>query len=399
MSSSHRNQNPIITVVYCVVYSSEVVTIIAIHSEPKNTTMMRLSFLLSLLAIAESFMIVPSSVVYKTKTTALQDGTGVAKEGYSWWEDPTEVEVKFQVSSDVKQKDVLFQAKPLSVDLRLQTDNYIRETQSFEQITLMNITRRLRGKVDIDGTYWDIEDVEGGGREITVTIEKNIPPAKDDFEIIDYDWGGVYPDEVALELDYPEPEALNVREYAAKLGVDIDNINMSMVDKSLFSSGLNMTRNTMDQLAKNGLAQEVTQQGDGTEMITDEDGNSVPFDRLGEGISNDEIKQSDRIPFLDTDSPFQTAKPAYNFDELLKGLPDSDNDDKAPRQELMDKIIAEQEAEAQQKMNDPIDHLPKDRLMEILKGQGLDTHGDLTELQQRLKNHVQSQVAGQQQQE
>lgn len=51
---------------------------------------------------------------------------------------------------------------------------------------------------------------------MTVTIEKNTLTPKDDFEVVDYDWRGVYPedDEEVSERKYEEPEELDVREYA-----------------------------------------------------------------------------------------------------------------------------------------------------------------------------------------
>jgi hypothetical protein len=51
-----------------------------------------------------------------------------------------------------------------------------------------------------------------------------------------------------LSRGYEEPKKLNVWEYAASLDVVIDNINLSLLDKTMFTSGLNMTRSTMDQL-------------------------------------------------------------------------------------------------------------------------------------------------------
>jgi hypothetical protein len=104
-------------------------------------------------------------------------------------------------------------------------------------------------------------------RIVTVTIETSVKTPKDDFEIVDYDWGGVYPDDEGevQERKYEEPEELNIGEYAASLGVDIDNINMSMVDKTMFTSGLDLTKSTMEEITKAGYVQEVTEQSDGTE--------------------------------------------------------------------------------------------------------------------------------------
>ena len=111
----------------------------------------------------------------------------------------------------------------------------------------------------IKGTFWVFSDRR---RSITVTVEKYFAHSNDDMRVLDYEWKGVYPndDDEVSQRHYDEPEVLNVREYAASMGVDIDNINRSMVDETMFSSGLNLTQRTLDQLTDKGYLTEVTQQ-------------------------------------------------------------------------------------------------------------------------------------------
>ena len=59
-------------------------------------------------------------------------------------------------------------------------------------------------------------------------------------------------------------------------------------DKNMFSSGLNMTRNTLDELTSAGYVSEVTRQSDGTELIN-KGSESVPFNAFGQNVGKDEI--------------------------------------------------------------------------------------------------------------
>jgi hypothetical protein len=164
---------------------------------------------------------------------------------YSWTEEAFELEVTVQVPKLTRAKDILFKANSTSIQLLLCYDNGAR-------IILLDPARKLRGKVVVDGTYWMISDPERttnkdkdddddvdedddrkDDRLVTVTIEKRIRKPKDDFDVIDYDWKGVYSEDEAEVTfrEYDQAEKLDIRDYAASLGVDIDNINMSMVDK------------------------------------------------------------------------------------------------------------------------------------------------------------------------
>ena len=282
-------------------------------------------------------------------TTTLNGGVGTA-ETYSWNEEQFEIELKLSVPPGTSAKDVKFKCSSESIDLKLlsrsDTTNNDDEPPS---TVLLDGTRKVRGKICVDGTFWSIEgpttseDGNKSNREITITIEKHFVPistsggAQTYDTLTDFDWGGIYPNdenEVTFRK-YDEAEELNVREYAAKLGVDIDNLDMSKVDKSMFGSGLgeeagaaannamggmddnnleqkqqengeeegtkdkgshfNITQTTLEQLTKSGFAKEVMQQGDGSEYEIGSDGSLNEdnlFSMLGKDVSSDELREA-----------------------------------------------------------------------------------------------------------
>jgi len=271
--------------------------------------------------------------------TTLYIGKGVAK-CYRWKEEPNEIEVTVTVPPSTRTKDIVFKVTPTSVDLR-----YVKNDTS---IVLLDGSRPLRGKVSMDGTFWSISDnEERSGREVTVMIEKN--KRKGEFEV-ETDWEGVFEDEEdddIISRVYRVPEELDVRDYCKReLNVDIDNIDMSKVDKTMFST-TNMTQNVLQDLKKGGYVREVTRQGD-LEFIEENDG------------SQKEFKQS--IPFIDNED--SSAKTANDSSETFES---SDNTAAGP-----------------------IDRLTVARLKEILREQNLKVSGTKQELQERLRNHVQS---------
>ncbi|KAL7538496.1 hypothetical protein ACHAWF_006110 [Thalassiosira exigua] len=97
--------------------------------------------------------------------------------------------------------------------------------------TLLDRARKTRGKICVDGTFWSIE-----GRP----DEEWISRVQTYDTLTDFDWGGLYPnfDDEVTSCKYDEPEELDVRKYAKGLGVDIDNIDMSMVNETIFEAGL-----------------------------------------------------------------------------------------------------------------------------------------------------------------
>jgi hypothetical protein len=320
----------------------------------------------------------------------LFSGKGIATE-YSWAEEAFELEITVNVPKDTKAKDIAFKATSTSIDLRLKNQG-----DDDEEIVLLDPSRKLRGRVVMDGTYWvisDPEDSDGQHRQVTVTIEKQIRTAKDDFDVIDYDWKGVYSQEEEGEVSfrkYDEPEPLDVRDYAASLGVDIDNINMSLVDKTMFSSGLNLTQSSIDSLKETGLMKEVTQQQDGSEWVTDEDGDRVPFSTMGNGVSNEEIQESSapKIPFLDTNSPWHKAVPVEAKADYMKKT--TENVSSEEKSSERDQKKMELQKQREEEADDPIGTLTVARLKEILRSRGLKVSGNKKELQERLRAQVQS---------
>ena len=247
---------------------------------------------------------------------------------YSWKEEQFEIEVKLSVPSGTSAKFVKFKTSPNSIDLRLLNQNGA-DGNSVEEKILLDGSRNVRGTICVDGTFWSIEGNPEQDREITITIEKHFVPVSSEGgtqtydTLTDFDWGGLYPndeEEVAYRK-YDEPEELNVREYASKLGVDIDSIDMSKVDKTMFGAGVtdndataaaggkegdgdnaddtssnkskgfhfNITQATLKTLTKSGLAKEVVQQADGTEY---DFGTMDPASMLGKGISDDELREA-----------------------------------------------------------------------------------------------------------
>lgn len=319
-------------------------------------------------------------------------GDGTAK-GYTWHEEAFEIEVTVNVPKETRAKDIVFKATPTSIDLKL-----LRPQN--DEIVLLDPSRKLRGKISLEGTYWVISDPEEGDthRQVTVTIEKQIRTPKDDFDVIEYDWKGLYfqedEDEVSFRR-YDEPEKLDVRDYAASLGVDIDNINMSMVDKNMFTSGLNLTQSSLDSLKDAGLMKEVTRQSDGSEWTTDEEGFRVPFNSMGGKLPKEETATKPTIPFLDTNSPWHTAVPVDKKEEFLQqnnitAATTTDDGDKAQseKEKKRKEKAKELQKQREQQAVDPIGALTVARLKEILKSRGLKVSGNKQELQDRLRAEV-----------
>lgn len=249
---------------------------------------------------------------------------------YSWTEEQFEIEVKLSVPPRTSTKDVKFKCSSNSIDLRL-LNNCNGNIEKDEKI-LLNGSRQTRGKICMDGTFWSIDGPNNDtkNRTITITIEKHFVPISSSGgtltydTLTDFDWGGLYPndeDEV-ISRKYDEAEELNVREYAQKLGVDIDNIDMNKVNRTMFGAGLadqatnalggfdesdgmqssngkgfhfNITQSTLDQLTKVGLAKEVIQQSDGKEYELGQDSalsEENIFSMLGKDITNDELREA-----------------------------------------------------------------------------------------------------------
>lgn len=345
----------------------------------------------------------PRSIIEECKHRHLEplySGKGIAPT-YSWTEECFEIEINVKVPKETRANDISFKAKPNSIDLMLKKRS--GDGSEEDEITLLDPSRKLRGRVVLDGTYWIISDPEkvvadqekdepdDPHRVVTVTIEKQIRTPKDDFDVIEYDWNGVYEDdeEEVSYRKYDEPEELNVREYAASMGVDIDNIDMDLVDKTMFTSGLNLTQSTFDNMKDAGLMTEVTEQTDGTEWITDKDGEQVPFSSMGKGVSKDEMKSAKTaapIPFLDTSSPWHKTEPVEKAQEIKEKMKAASSTNVS----IDEKEKTQDTEETPKDVKDPIDTLTVVKLKEVLKARGLKVSGNKKELQERLRAEVKS---------
>lgn len=321
------------------------------------------------------------------KISRLHGGVGIA-ESYSWKEDQYEIELKVRVPASTKSKQINYQAKSKSISLQIGDE------------ILLDGSRNMRGMIDIDGTFWSLLDSdEHDGRDLIITIEKLMLPPNDPFEVVEFDWGGIYLDDEdeIIEKKYDEPEELDIREYASSLGVDIDNINMTMVDKGMFSSGLNMTRSTLDEMSKAGYVKEVTQQGD-QEFIDNGSGDpdsSIPFKPFGQNVGADEIADAGiRMdgnpnqnnmpinPYMSPDSTWYQTMPAEEARTDDDTIPMEENEQVKKSSPTIEKV----------KMQDPIDLLTVVKLKEVLKREGLKVSGNKEDLRNRLKSHVRSVV-------
>ena len=291
-------------------------------------------------------------------------GTGIAT-NYTWKEDQFDIDVNIKVPAGTTSRNIKFRSSPRSVDLRLQSGS--------EEVILMSGERKFRHTINMDGTFWSISDSnDRSDREVTVHIEK-YKPILGELEV-DEDWKGLYPDDEdeVTERNYNADEELDIDEYCRSLGVDINNINMSMVDKSMFSV-MNMTKDVMDKAQEEGFLQEVTMQGDGAHL-EEKDGSRTEFSSALN--NNEEI----------TDG-FQKS-----FEDLIsKAGMAPDNDDKTTStEEQQQKNDHENEKMSSGNLVDPIDTLTVAKLKEVLKAQKLKVGGTKKELQDRLKLHVQS---------
>ena len=382
-------------------------------------------------------------IISSSKTHLCMSGIGIAT-NYTWKEDAYEIELSVRVPKMTRTKDIRYKATSQSIDLRYRPESgSITDSEDNHEAVLLDGSRKLRGRINVDGTYWVISDlpnaasetdtttesdtVEGTSkseqqhRQITVTIEKIIATPKDDFDIIDYDWKGIYHSEDDNEVSvrtYDAPEPFNVRQYAAEMGVDIDNLNMSMVDKTMFTSKLNITKSTLQTLHKAGYIspQEITQQKDGTEyIINPETGEPELVNQMNDN-DNEIMTPKVKIPFIDTDAsldpdPLQEIETPPKIDHQIPTSVTSENsplntdevvqlkrnftraafieDQRNPDNSNTNPFRAASDvAKIKKNDDDPIDALTVARLKEVLKSQGLKTSGTKSELQQRLRQQV-----------
>jgi hypothetical protein len=338
-----------------------------------------------------------------------------------------------------------------SIDLRLRVKD--DDTLGNKEKVLLDGKRRTRGKICVDGTFWSIDGNNASGdtnnRTVTVTIEKQFTPVSSNLRegtltydsSTDFDWGGLYPDDKdeVSHRKYDEAEELNVREYAAELGVDIDNIDMNKVNKTMFSAGtalgevdadtelddarrrtiqnldegitkdgfhFDINQATLEQLTKVGLAKEIVQQNDGSEyelgLLTNKgDLNAAErkFSMLGKDVSDNELIEAgildgtalkrsyydagESLPEDDDDDTIEDGAEDYSSinsnSDVIDVLP------KATTVDIQNDDVAEITDS-----RDPIEMLTVARLKEVLRAQGLQTSGAKGVLRERLKDHVNS---------
>jgi len=260
-----------------------------------------------------------------------------------------------------------------------------------ELITLLDGKRMLKGKIQMDGTFWSINDVEvaieidfdnnnnytpATGREITVTCEKNNRIA--DVETAD-DWQAVYKtnltDTEIISLAYEPEVELDVREYCAGLGVDIDNIDMSKVDKSLFTDAVQETQSTLEKLTSGGYAREVTQQGD-----LEFSGDLGDLTPMQDGIASEES----RIAYEDREASSEAEAIQNAVGSTLETLSSKtpiNDEEPAQGSATTDEVKSDDDV-------DPIDALTVEKLKDILRAEQLKVSGNKQELRDRLRAHT-----------
>jgi hypothetical protein len=197
------------------------------------------------------------------------------------------------------------------------------------------------------------------------------------------------------------------------LGVDVDNIDMSKVDKTMFGAGLrqdaaspedtgdksdrpgtnlNITQATLDQLVKFGLAKEVVRQGDGTEYEMDvlsDDLERKAYSMLGKDVSQEELRDAGVVgTSMDDVSGEQTA--ASNIAVEIENDGHKEDSECIPDASDSNQDEEDDDSKSSSHSNDPIAGLTVKKLKEILRQEGLKVSGTKSELQERLREHVQS---------
>ena len=107
--------------------------------------------------------------------SSLFGAVGVANT-YSWNEEQFEIEVKLTIPAGTSAKDVnvKFKFSSESIDLRLL--NCADGDNNSDIRVLLDGSRKVRGTICVDGTFWSIEGNPDKEREITITIEKLLVP-------------------------------------------------------------------------------------------------------------------------------------------------------------------------------------------------------------------------------
>eukprot|EP00934_Nitzschia_sp_Nitz4_P008654 Nitzschia sp. Nitz4//scaffold123_size70294//30780//31982//NITZ4_005926-RA/size70294-processed-gene-0.7-mRNA-1//1//CDS//3329534479//8644//frame0 len=312
----------------------------------------------------------------RTSSHLLMAGKGVAKD-YSWLEDYIELEIKVKVPKETRAKDIEFEVGPTFVGL------YLRHPQNGTLQTLLDPTRKLCGSICVDGTFWALSDDDEfeDHKEVTVTLEKKSYTPTYGYSQYSKirEWKGVFKTEEEGEVtnrDYQEPEEFDVKEYAAQMGVDLDNLNMSNVDKKMFSdAGFSNTSMIKELLAEGVLR-------DDTFDFSENNANATEG---GESTSS-----GPQIPFLDTDSKWHSATKKVDTKEVVDPPDETAAQDETHEHNFKDDPKEQPTAPEKSQVTlpeplaVPVDQLTLASLKQMLRLRGLDVTGDTKELQARL---------------
>lgn len=237
----------------------------------------------------------------------------------------------------------------------------------------MLLEGELRGKVEVDGSYWSIEDLppgckptkpepaatdndaadklgdgtnspgssdnsssdseskppdsrrfgDGGGRTVVLTMEK-----KEGGEFDPEDWMGVVLDvrenQAVASYELPEREEFNIDEYIESVG----GYDESLVDKTMFSD---ISKNLANDLMKNGMLRD----GDAnmTDVPPDTEAqvvdSQVCIEKGGDGEEIGSTVSGDLAPVAPDDSAKKVGKSptvtALKAELAARGLPVSGN--------------------------------------------------------------------------
>ena len=105
---------------------------------------------------ATAFFVTPQQRITSTQLSA---GDGRAA-NYTWHEEALELEVSVQVPKQTRAKDIQFKATSRSIDLRL------KQGDATSSCILLDGARPVRGRINLDGTFWVISDDESDADEL-----------------------------------------------------------------------------------------------------------------------------------------------------------------------------------------------------------------------------------------
>lgn len=154
-------------------------------------------------------------------------GYGQVGNEYSWVENDWEVDITIPLEKDTRKDDILFKLTPTSIKIG-----------QVGKASLL-LGGRLRGKVTLDGSYWQIEKENN-----TELPHLKILLEKQDMEASNrWDWEGILMDdeEKITFKKYQPHEKMDVKQYTHDM-LGTESIDETLVDKSLFNVGIDETK-------------------------------------------------------------------------------------------------------------------------------------------------------------